>query len=339
MTSRERVIRTLKHQPVDRAPRDLWALPGTVMDRQEEMQRLLARFPSDFQGPNARYGMGRRCRGTPNEVGAYTDAWGCTWHVAERGVVGEVKEPPLADWRGLASYRPPFELLDEADFSQVEASCAATDRFVRAGTEARPFERLQFLRGSEALFVDLAWGTRQLRELLAMLHDFYCRELRRWAATAVDGVSFMDDWGTQTSLLIDPAIWRELFKPLYREYCDILRAGGKRVFFHSDGFIEAIYPDLVEIGVDALNSQLFCMDIEKLGEAFRGKVTFWGEIDRQRLLPFGTPEEVRAGVRRVRRALDRGRGGVIAECEWGIGVPYASVEAVFEEWERPLAPP
>jgi len=336
MTPRERLIRTLKHQPVDRAPRDLWALPGTVMDRQEEMQRLLARFPSDFEGPDARYGAGRRCRGTPNEVGAYTDAWGCTWHVAERGVVGEVKEPPLADWSALASYRPPFELLDEADLSRVEAACAATDRFVRAGTETRPFERLQFLRGSEALFEDLAYGPRQLRELLAMLHDFYCREMRMWAASAVDGVSFMDDWGTQTNLLIDPATWRELFKPLYREYCQILHEGGKYVFFHSDGHIEAIYPDLVEIGVDALNSQLFCMDIEKLGEQFGGKVTFWGEIDRQRLLPFGTPEEVREGVRRVRRALDRGRGGVIAECEWGIGVPGANVEAVFDEWERPL---
>lgn len=336
MTPRERMIRTLKHQPVDRAPRDLWALPGTVMDRQEEMGRLQARFPSDFQGTDVRYGAGRRCRGTPNEVGAYTDAWGCTWHVAERGVVGEVKEPPLADWSALASYRPPFELLDEADFSQVEAACAATDKFVRAGTETRPFERLQFLRGSEALFADLAYGTRPLRELLAMLHDFYCRELRLWAATAVDGVSFMDDWGTQTSLLIAPETWRALFKPLYREYCEILHAGGKYVFFHSDGHIEAIYPDLVEIGVDALNSQLFCMDIEKLGAQYRGKVTFWGEIDRQQLLPFGTPEEVREGVWRVRRALDRGQGGVIAQCEWGIGVPYANVEAVFAEWERPL---
>jgi len=334
MTGRERVIRTLNHEPVDRVPRDLWMLPGIPMTRQDEVDEMLRRFPVDFGAPEYRYGDGRRCRGVPNEVGAYTDAWGCTWHVAEPGVVGEVKEPPLADWSELGGYRPPFELLDEADLSQVSASCAASDLFMKAGTETRPFERLQFLRGSEQLFLDLAYGTRELRELLGMLHDFFCRELRMWAETEVDGVSFMDDWGTQTALLIAPEMWREIFKPLYREYCGILREKGKRVFFHSDGHIAAIYPDLIEIGVDALNSQLFCMDIEELGEKHRGKVTFWGEIDRQQVLPFGTPEEVREAVRRVRRALDRDRGGVIAECEWGIGVPFANVEAVFDEWSK-----
>ena len=114
----------------------------------------------------------------------------------------------------------------------------------------------------------------------------------------------MDDWGSNTSLLINPAQWRVVFKPIYAELCEIIRSAGKFVFFHSDGNIEAIYPDLIEIGVSALNSQLFCMDIERLGERYRGKITFWGEIDRQRILPYGTPEEVRAAVHRVRKALD-----------------------------------
>ena len=74
----------------------------------------------------------------------------------------------------------------------------------------------------------------------------------------------MDDWGTQISLLINPQIWREIFKPMYKDYCDLAHSKNKYVFFHSDGFIEQIYPDLVEIGVDAINSQLFCMDIENL---------------------------------------------------------------------------
>ena len=159
--------------------------------------------------------------------------------------------------------------------------------------------------------------------------------MRLWAATAVDGVSFMDDWGTQRALLISPPLWRELFKPLYREYCEILHAAGKWAFFHSDGHIAAIYPDLIEIGVDAVNSQLFCMDLEELGRRYGGQITFWGEIDRQGVLPWGTPEQVREAVRRVRRALDRGRGGVIAQCEWGINDPYENIEAVFAAWEEP----
>ncbi|MEM3515676.1 MAG: hypothetical protein QW281_03350, partial [Saccharolobus sp.] len=104
----------------------------------------------------------------------------------------------------------------------------------------------------------------------------------------------------------------------------------------SDGHIEAIYPDLIEIGIDAINSQLFCMNIEELGRKYRGKVTFWGEIDRQYILPFGTVEEVRSAVRRVRKALDTGRGGVIAQCEWGLKDPKENIEAVFEEWNKPL---
>ena len=87
--------------------------------------------------------------------------------------------------------------------------------------------------------------------------------------------------------------------------------------------------------MDALNSQLFCMDIEELGRRFRGQITFWGEIDRQHVLPFGTADDVRAAVRRVRAALDDGRGGVIAQCEWGIGVKAENIAAVYETWDEP----
>src|SRR5690606_30881517 len=191
---------------------------------------------------------------------------------------------------------------------------AATDKFVKAGTSVRPFERMQFLRGTENLLLDLAWQPAEFRQLLEMLHEFFLRDLEMWAATDVDGISFMDDWGAQSSLLIAPDLWREVFKPLYKDYCDIIKGSGKFVFFHSDGYIADIYPDLIEIGIDAINSQLFCMDIEDLARRYKGKVTFWGEICRQNILPFGTVDDVREAVYRVRRALDDGRGGVIAQC-------------------------
>jgi uroporphyrinogen decarboxylase len=332
MTPRERVTKTLKHEPVDRTPRDLWSLPGIGMFRPNELETILAKYPLDFTAPRFRYGPARRAKGQPCEVGQYTDAWGCTWHVAERGVIGEVKEPLLKNWSDLAHWQPPRELLDEADLREVNQSCSETDKFVLVGTETRPFERLQFLRGSENILMDLAYGTREVHQLLEMLHEFYCREMRMWADTDVDGVSFMDDWGTQQNLLISPQLWRDIFKPLYREYCRILHAQGKYAFFHSDGQISAIYPDLIEIGIDAVNSQLFCMDIETLGQNFSGKITFWGEIDRQKVLPFGSPEEVRSAVRRVRQTLDRGNGGLIAQCEWGMDVTAENIKAVFDEW-------
>ncbi len=100
--------------------------------------------------------------------------------------------------------------------------------------------------------------------------------------------------GAQRGLLISPKLWRGFYKPLYAEYCRIAHAAGKFVFFHSDGHIMEIYPDLIEIGVNAVNSQLFCMDIEEIGRRFKGQITFWGEIDRQNVLPFGTVDDVRA---------------------------------------------
>ena len=143
---------------------------------------------------------------------------------------------------------------------------------------------------------------------------------------------YTDEWGSNKTLLVHPDMWRSIFKPLYREYCDIIHKRGKFVFFHSDGNIAAIIPDLIEIGVDALNAQLFCMDIEELGRKFKGRITFWGEIDRQYILPFGKPSEVRNAVQRVRRALGDEQGGVIGQCEWGKDVPKEHVEAVFESW-------
>ena len=142
----------------------------------------------------------------------------------------------------------------------------------------------------------------------------------------------MDDWGTNQSLLINPDTWRAVFKPLYRDYCDLIHSAGKFVFFHTDGHTAEIYPDLIEIGVDAINSQLFCMNIEELGRRYAGKITFWGEIDRQHILPFGSPDEVRQAVQRVRTAIDTGKGGVIAQCSWGKDNCTENIEAVFAAW-------
>lgn len=335
MTSRERVIRTLRHEPVDRVPREIWALPGVHWFHKDDFDAVNTRFPGDFGVPTFHYGQGKRCKGEPCRVGEYVDAWGCVWQVGEPGVIGEVKESPLSDWSYLPKYRPPFELLDEADLSKVNESCANTMLFTKVGTETRPFERLQFLRGTEQLFMDLAYGDKEIHKLIEMLHDFYCREMQMWARTDVDSIAFMDDWGSQTALLISPEMWREIFKPLYKDYCDIIKGAGKFVFFHSDGNIESIYPDLIEIGVDAQNSQLFCMDIEGLAEKYNGKITFWGEIDRQHILPFGDEEDARNAVKRVRAAMDKGKGGVIAQCEWGMDTPAKNIAAVFDEWEKP----
>ena len=344
MTSRERVERALRHENPDRAPRELWALPGIDMFRRDEMVALLARYPSDFvgpdvthgTGPDVRYGTGYRTRGTPNVIGTYVDEWGCPFTVAEQGVIGEVKSPPLAEWSALDNLRPPDEILELADLSRVDAGCAATDKYVKAGTTVRPFERMQFLRGSENLFMDLAWGVPEVMRLRDLVHEFFLREIEMWTKTDVDAISFMDDWGAQNRLLISPAMWRELFKPLYADYC---RPDPRAQASMSSSTPTATSSPSSRTSSRSawMRSTLSCSawTSRRSAAASSGRITFWGEIDRQRVLPFGTVEDVHAAVRRVRAALDDGSGGVIAQCEWGNDVSAESVAAVFETWLEP----
>lgn len=333
MTPRQRVQAALRHQSVDRAPRDCWALPYIRLFRSAEWEALQSRFPMDIgylwaEDPTTLPPELERLR----QPGTYRDEWGSLWEVAEAGVIGEVRQPALVEWSALDHWRVPDDLPDDARRRAADRQCRSRDEFILSPVSARPFERLQFLRGSEQLFLDLAEDPPELGRLLEMVHGYYRELVRGWAESACDGVFLMDDWGSQTSLLISPSLWRARFKPLYREYCEIIHRAGKAVFFHSDGHIAAVLEDLVEVGVDALNSQLFCMDLEDLGRRYAGRLTFWGEIDRQRVLPFGTVGEVHAAVRRVRAALDHGRGGVIAQCEWGKDNPAHHIAAVYEAW-------
>jgi uroporphyrinogen decarboxylase len=226
--------------------------------------------------------------------------------------------------------RPPRAYLD-LDRDEIAAFCRSRDPFILSGTWIRPFERLQFLRTTEQTMMDLVERPEGFRELLRRIHQFNLDEAESWARTEVDALTVMDDWGSQGSLLIHPSLWRRIFKPLYGEYAAIARHFHKKIFIHSDGFIVDILGDLLEIGYDAVNSQIFCMGAERL-RPFRGKITFWGEIDRQRILPYGTLEEVETAVRSVYDHLYL-NGGVIAQCEFGPGAKPDNVELVFRTWE------
>jgi hypothetical protein len=267
------------------------------------------------------------------EVGQYVDEWGCVFENVLPGILGQVKHPLVSDWSKLDEVQPPEELL-VVDRETVSGFYRETDRFVFASGWARPFERLQFLRGTENVFADLAERSPELRRLLDIVHDFFRRQFEVWSHTQVDAQVIMDDWGSQKALLISPQLWREWFKPLYAEYAAIAHAGGKKVFMHSDGCILDIYEDLIEVGIDAINSQLFCMDLAAIRDRCRGRITFWGEIDRQHVLPRGTVEDVRRAVAQVVEHLWLPDGGAIAQFELCADVPLENAHAVYEAWER-----
>jgi uroporphyrinogen-III decarboxylase len=293
---------------------------------------IQTQFPDDLVSSPAFLEEQPKTLGDPYVPGIFVDEWGCTFENIQRGIIGIVHEPLLKDWQDLETVRIPTELLS-VDVEAVNAFCRSTDKFVLSGCCPRPFERLQFIRSSENLFVDLITHIEEVLFLLNKLHQFYIEELELWAKTEVDALTFMDDWGAQNSLLINPKMWRQFFKPLYKDYIDIAHSHGKYAFMHSDGYIVDILPDLIELGLDAINAQIFCMDVEKLGERFRGRITFWGEIDRQYLLPFGTAEEVVNAVKKVKQSL-YANGGVIAQCEFGPGAKPENVALVFETWNN-----
>jgi hypothetical protein len=327
MTSRERVTRALRFEPVDRIPIEN-AFAG----------ELARKYPSDIGQPPYRYPAGQGW-GEAYKKGRRMDHWGCVWEAGEDGVCGEVKVSPLAgeSWSGLRSFRAPWEVLEGADLSGVNPACAASDKFMIAMWDCMPhlFERMQHLRGTEQLYLDLALQEPEVFRLRDLVHEFFMKQMELWVRTDVDAVHLADDWGSQQALLISPAMWRAFFKPLYKDYCDLAHRHGKLVLMHSDGYTREIIPDLIEIGVNAVNLQLFVMPIEELAEEFAGKICFWGEIDRQRLLTSGTPEEVRAAVRRVAKAfLKKGRTGVVGQCQTGKDHRMENCEAVFEEWAK-----
>lgn len=333
MTSREVVQRTLEFQQTDRIPRHLWSLPIARLTYKEKIDELLQRFPDDIG--HAAYHMppDANIQGDAYAIGEFRDEWGCVFENAQPGVIGQVKNPVLGDWSNLSRYEPPFHLLG-LGMEDVNRSVAESDRFLLSNCIARPFERMQFLRGTQNLFMDIAERSSEFFALRDMVHDYYCRDTEIWAKTDVDAIFFMDDWGAQNSLLISPSAWRELYKPLYADYCRIAHDAGKYVFMHSDGHIFDIYEDLIEIGVNAINSQLFTMDIEKIGRRFKGKIAFWGEIDRQHILPSPDVETVRQAVHRVADALYDGNGGVIAQFEFGAAARIVNAYAIFEEWDK-----
>ncbi len=335
MTPRELVYRTLRFEPVPRVPRQMWLLPWAQRHHPDAVEAIRRDFPDDLVASAFAPPRLPHQRGDWHAAGTYVDEWGCEFVNLCDGVIGEVKDPIVRDYASdLHRVRPPYEWLDHVDVRRINDARAGTDRFVIGQAGVNPFERMQWLRGTENLYIDLIEQPPGLLRLRDLVHEWGLAMFERFVKTDVDAIAWNDDWGSQRSLLIHPDLWRSVFKPLYADYAALARRHGKFAFMHSDGWITDIYEDLIEIGVHAVNSQLFCMDIGEIGRRFKGRITFWGEIDRQHILPYATEQETRAAVRRVADALYDGHGGVIAQCEFGAGAKPENVRAVFDEWNR-----
>lgn len=255
------------------------------------------------------------------------DQWGTLWKSAYAST------HPLADnGFDLDAYRFPdpraagiFRVANE----MIEAN---PDKYLLAQVWWTLFERIHLLRGFENALLDYLQFPEKFKQLQKMVFDYSAALLDHWLDSEVDGIYFSDDWGDNKGLLISPKVWRELWKPLYRELFGRTREAGKHVWLHSCGNVMEIVPDLVEVGLSVLNPiQPRAMDVSRLAKDFGGTLCFYGGVDCQHTLPHGTPEQVRDEVKYYIDTFGRFNGGYIGGVSHTVisDVPMANIEALY----------
>jgi uroporphyrinogen decarboxylase len=312
----------------DRVPITHAALPGAFARYGAALEELYRRYPSDVVS------VGGATDGEFGpEIGVPSrDTWGSLWVRYTDEHKGQVIQGPLKDWDALDTYEPP-DTASDALLAEVEQNLRLNGgiRYTYADGDTL-WQRMFYLHGYQATLEDLLLHQDRCAALRDLIVSVMLRRLERLCCiSGLDGIHFRDDWGTQEALMISPSLWRTFFKPAYARLFGLARNAGKHVWFHSDGVITAIVPDLLEIGVQVLNPQVEAIGRNKLAALCAGKVCIEADIDRQWLLPYGTPSQVRAAVRADKAAFARNNGGYIGRGEVAGDVPWGNIVALFDE--------
>lgn len=331
MKSRERVKRAIRFQNPDRVPISHAILPAAALRHGRKLVEILEEFHEDFgwdymgdlpvEDYPALYRKGRN-----------VDDFGTVWHSKMLGVCGIPVEWPIGDlsrydeykWPEVFSAGPPKGRLYSGHMEGFD------DRWYARGAWIAYFEQLQQLRGMQNFLVDIATESKEFYRLLDDMLDFNLLWIDKWTVLGYDGLHFGDDWGGQHSMMIRPETWRCIFKPRYAEMFRQVHSSNMDVWFHTDGHVNEIFEDLIEIGVDVINCQVPVVGHDWIAGSVRGKVAFRTEIDRQHVLPFGSPSEVKEEVHRTFEACGTPYGGIIACGEIGPDVPLENIRAMYE---------
>ena len=253
----------------------------------------------------------------------YTDNWGVQWKIDPydtpfgQGEYTNIKTGPLygdaPDMNHLHVPDPNAKgLYDHVDRLISEFK---DEYYIIGRVHCTVFESAWALRGFEDLLMDLYINPDLANEILDITFGYHLEVALNMAKKGVDMIWLGDDYGSQNTLLMDLATWKEYFQPRYTRICHELKAVNPniKIAFHSDGCVYDIIPGLIEAGVDVLNPiQTECVDPSVLKKKYGNNLSFFGGIAVQSTLPMGTPAQIRNEYLWLKETLGKDGGWICA---------------------------
>ncbi|MEK7404294.1 MAG: uroporphyrinogen decarboxylase family protein, partial [Acidobacteriota bacterium] len=329
MTHKERLLTAVNHEDPDRVPICAWYTPeaerkmlrhlGVESEATETYKDAGGPLPilmdHDFliswMGPCTGYYL------RPDRE--YTDEWGIGWKWFDHpsgGAFTEMVRHPLARIKDPDEFAmPDFSRPDRYDGVRRLIAEYGYEYGIMGGCACTLFELAWYLRGLEQVLSDLVTNKDFVHAYLDKLLGWIEAAGREFVSLGVDIIWIGDDVGMQNRMLVSPEMFREFLKPRYARLFAEWKTSNPnvKIAFHSDGYIYPIIADLVEIGLDILNPvQPKSMDPAKVKKDFGDRLTLWGTVDIQEVLPFGTPEDVANEVKLRLRTAGQGGGLIIA---------------------------
>lgn len=307
MTRKEAVLKALKHENVEPIPYYVDMTDGIL-------EKVIAYTgDKDFFEHTQSYLYEQRNESfTDLEHGMFRDMFGVVWNKgAQDGDFGVVAVPPLAEPE-LGDYTFP-----EPDEALIREKCerllAHNEQFTMYIIGFSLFERAWTLRSIEEFLCDMLTEPEFVDVLLDKIVEYNLKVVDIVAQYPVDCIFFGDDWGQQNGLIMGYPLWSRFMKPRLAKMYAHVKSKGLYVAQHSCGDCREVFPDLVELGLDIYNTfQPEVYDIVEFKEKYGSKLTFFGGISTQRILPFVTPLEVKKEMHRVIDVLGKNGGYIIA---------------------------
>ncbi len=329
MTSHERVMTALSHRKPDRPPLNYFGTPETTKKLLEHLhlenhEDLLCYFRADMRYVSAKYVGPKEYSGDSGYSSGGTDMWGVPWRSIsnEFCTYTEVASHPLGEITTLQQLQEyPWPSPDWLSVSHLKEDIQSINRSEPKAIVLPTgffYETAWFLRGFEQLMMDFVVQP-DIAEFIMMKITGLFKEVAIRAVEASDGqidiVWSRSDVGMQDGMMFSPELWRKQIKPWHRELIEPFKQMGLKTRYHTDGGVTPIIDDLIEMGVDLLDPiqpKAKGMDAENLSARFGGRISFYGGVDTQELLPFGTAAQVESEVLRLISILGSNGGYVVA---------------------------